>query len=595
MLFLLRPGVYAQPSPATQAARLLPPGTVARSADTIAGMQVLTALTNGTYVVVHGYRTRGDQGGGVFRYDSRNDAKADDGSIISPSTGSGRFLRLIDPDGDAYAEWFGAYGDGRHADEIAINACLAVYGKVRLLAKTYGVRGRPERYNPKITYHAIDLATGWKIEGVNRAVTRVRLLDGSDPVGSEPSNNYFHVLANRSFYESADDVVVRDLTIDANFEGQNRWSTISCVDIRGGNALVERVNFRGYGTGRHPANGSSLECFVMRQTLVYKDAKASRRAATLRHLDFTDPGPNGDFPSPLGEVTHILVGGANNFVNSSWILRGGRDPAWDPDSNGENENNWWPSYGGLVEGCVIHDVSRGSRLKSNLIGITYCDCVGMTIRGNRVEEFDGAGVFVMSWWNKATTIVDNQFIDVENGITFQIMGAKGVPRQYPLHQDVLVERNTIRTGKPRQTELGARGLHIYGQELGTGIRFRNLTIRNNNLSGRAFSDSKGRRVYPRGLLFQVMGRNYDGIRICDNVIDMPDHAPGGVVPDLPGSLSLTFFPMTRWAEDVRAGRVLYRANRDPAGKELDPILADWDYKNRPHWGRRQGAVPIQSR
>ncbi len=577
---------------AAQASPLVPSGATTRPAATVAAMLALEDLKPGTYVLVEGYRKAGDQGGGVFRYDESSNAPEDAGSVFALPKTPGRLLRVVEPEGDAFAEWFGAYGDGQHADEGAINACLAAYGRVRLLAKTYGVRGRPEPHDAKLSFHAIDLAPGWRIEGTHRARTRIRLLEQTNAPASEPANNVFRVLANRAFHESADNLIVRDLTIDGNFDGQTRARTVSCLHIRGGNALVERVNLRGYGTGRHPTTGSSRECFVIYQTLVYKDAKSSRRAATLRDLDFTDPGHNGDLPGPVSEITHIALGGANNFENQGWILKGARDPAWDPADRGENDNNWWPSHGGLVEGCVIHDVARDARQRSPLNGITYADCVGLVVRSNRIERFEGTALFVMSWWNKATTIVENQFLDVENGFALQVKGDQGRAMQAPRHEDLLVERNLVRTGRPMHTEWGTRGFQMYGQEVGSGVRFKNVVIRDNTFSGRAFTDSKDRRIAPQGIVFQVRGANYDGIQFDHNVVDMPDHVPGGFVPDVSGSLSMTFFPMARWADDVKSGRVEYRGNRTPAGKPLSPLLADWDFKNRPHWGRGQRAVPV---
>ena len=54
---------------------------------------------------------------------------------------------------------------------------------------------------------------------------------------------------------------------------------LTSIGVSAGGALVERVSFRGYGTGRHPDTGSSRECFVVHQTLVYKDRTSCRRAA----------------------------------------------------------------------------------------------------------------------------------------------------------------------------------------------------------------------------------------------------------------------------------------------------------------------------
>ena len=119
-----------------------------------------------------------------------------------------------------------------------------------LLRKTYGVRGTPAHYDPTITYFSIGLASGCLIEGTGRTVTTVKLLDGSNPKGSAPGNNYFSIMANARFHDPADNVVVRDMTIDCNFDGQNKHSTIHAIHIRGGAALFERLNLRGYGRRR---------------------------------------------------------------------------------------------------------------------------------------------------------------------------------------------------------------------------------------------------------------------------------------------------------------------------------------------------------
>jgi len=190
---------------------------------------------------------------------------------------------------------------------------------------------------------------------------------------------------------------------------QDKHTTIHAIAIRGGGALVERVNFRAYGTGRSPETGSSRECFVVHQTLVFKDAMSCRRAAVCRDLDFTGCGHIGSLDGNVAEITHIALGGANNFENVGWIMPQGRDPDFDPADGGENEKNWWPAYGGLVENCLIRDeVYDPATQKSPLNGITYGDCIGVTVRGNRVEDWEGSAVFTMSWWNRNTVIIDNR-------------------------------------------------------------------------------------------------------------------------------------------------------------------------------------------
>jgi len=576
--------------------KLIPEGVQARQVDTVEGLLAQAVPEDGQWFLASGYRHTVDGGGGAFRYDAASEAAANGGSVLKPESGAGRYVRAFDPEADVYAEWFGAWGDGdrpdAHADQAAISACLRTFGRVRLLARTYGVRSTPSPWDPDVTYRAIDLGPGYRIEGMGREKTRIRLLDGTNPHGAGPSENYFVVMFNREFHESADDIVVRDLTIDCNFDGQNKETTIHAIHVRGGNALIERVNFRGYGTGRNPENGSSRECFVVHQSLVYKARAASRRGAVLRDLDFTGCGHNGDIEGAVAEITHIAVGGSQNFEDLSWIMPQGKDPDWDPANDGENENNWWPSIGGMVENVTIHDEQYDpSTQKSWLNGITYGNSVGMVVRANHVERFDGQGVFVMSWWNRGTLICDNEFLDVAYGVSLHIQGLDGKPIQCPLHEDVVCERNTIRLGSPMHVPWGTAGIHLYGESLGGGIRLRNMVFRDNTISGRAYTNAKGARVCPIAVTVQILHANYEHIIFEDNVIDTPDFPPAGPAPKEPGGQSMLFYPMARWDEDARSRNVVYRNNRTPAGRLVYPYLADWSFGNEPQYGKPPAAAP----
>jgi len=563
--------------------------------ENVKDMLRLRAIPDKAMIMVSGYHRPGDDGGGTFRYSDSAKGKPDGGTVLDPAHLPGRLIREVDPRGEVHAEWFGAWGDGKtdapHDDHAAINACLERFGKVNLLARTYGVRGKPEHYDPDITYHAIDLGPNYRIKGSGRAATVIRLLEGSNPKGSAPGNNYFNLLANRRFHESAENVVVQDLTIDCNFDGQNKHTTINAIGLRGGGALVERVNFRGYGTGRHPETGSSRECFALHQGLVFKDRTSSRKAATYRDLDFTAPGHNGDVGGHVGEITHITLGGAHNFGNYSWIIPAGYDPEHDPSNEGENENNWWPSSGGLVENCVVHDEAyTPATQQSPLHAITYGDCVGLVIRNNRVENFEGAGVFVMSWWNRDTIIVDNKFINVHSGLAIHIKGKKGIPVQCPRHEDLLVERNRIVLGAAKHHRWGPIGVQLYGQDL-SGIRFTNITVRNNQISGRSYPDAKGKTRYPLGISLQILRANCKNLLFENNLIDVPDYGTGVTTPQEPHSLAIRYFPLARWNDDAEKNNVVFRENRSPEGNVLNPSLADWYFKNKPTWGLPTGTTP----
>jgi len=573
----------AQPPPAESQANL-------RAFETIADACAATGLTKGEQIAVKGYRQADDGGGGIFRYDPESQLPADGGSVLELTKAPGRLVRVVDPEGECCAEWFGAYGDGDttepHADQEAINKCLAAYGRVKLRARTYGVRGTPTSYNPNATYHAVDLGPYYRIIGSGRERTTIRLLDGTNPHGDSPGNNYFSVLANRAFHESAEYVVISDLTINCNFDGQNKETTVHAIGLRGGGGLVERVSFRGYGTGRHPETGSSRECFVVHQGLVYKDSTSCRRAAVLRDLDFTAPGHNGTLDGNVAEITHIAVGGADNFQNFGWILPRGSDPDFDTANDGENESNWWPSYGGLVENCVIHDeVYDPETQKSPLNGITYGDCIGLTVRGNRVANFEGSAVFTMSWWNRDTTIVDNKFLGVTSGLTLLLQSADGQPVQCPRHEGVVFAHNEIVLGSDEHAPWGTCGVNLFGGEMPALIRMNGLHIRENTISGRAYTNAQGTRVCPLGIKVQILRATYHDLRFEDNVLDLPDYGDGAYIPQEPFAQSLLFFPLALWEEAVQAGHVVYRGNRNREGKPLYPILADWYFKNAPTWGK----------
>ncbi len=561
-----------------------------RTFDTVAQLAAAGGLAADQPLLVKGHHQPGDGGGGTFRYDPASQRPADGGAVVQPATLPGRLIRQVSLEDEALAEWFGAYGDGDganpHDDHAAINKCLAAYGRVKLLAKAYGVRGKPAPYNPAHTFNAIDLGPYYRIVGAGRERTKVKLLDGTNPVGGGPGNNYFIVFYNRAFHESADHVVISDLTIDCNFDGQDGFTTIHAIGLRGGGALVERLNLRGYGTGCHPETNSSRECFVVHQTLVYKDAQACRRAATYRDLDLTGCGHNGKLKGNVAEITHLCLGGANNFENSGWIRPRGKDPDWDPADGGENERNWWPSYGGLIENCVIHDeVYDPPTQKSPLNGITYSDCVGLTVRGNTVRDFEGAAVFTMSWWNRETTIVDNDLQRVTVGLALNMASEHGKPIQCPRHDGVLFAHNRVETGAHRNAPWGTTGISLFGGDFPAVLRMQRIHIRENTISGRAFAHVKVPRACPLGINVQILRAAYHDLRFEDNTLDFPDYSPGPVIPQEPDGMAMRYYPLALWADAVKQGHVVYRGNRSRQGKVLYPHLADWYFKNEPTWGK----------
>jgi hypothetical protein len=96
------------------------------SADSIATLRALPTATRftGSQVSVAGYYSPGDGGGGQFCYDSASTVVDNGGTVIAPTSGSGRWLRIVDESEGGHIRWFGARGDDSTPNTTAIQAAI---------------------------------------------------------------------------------------------------------------------------------------------------------------------------------------------------------------------------------------------------------------------------------------------------------------------------------------------------------------------------------------------------------------------------------------------------------------------------------------
>lgn len=111
--------------------------------ETVAALKAVVATQrfNGQQVEVSGYYTSGDGGGGMFQFNSASSATDNGGTVLAPTTGTGRWLRVYNA--PLNVKWFGAKGDGSTNDTAAIQATISAGTasgvQVFLPAATYSV------------------------------------------------------------------------------------------------------------------------------------------------------------------------------------------------------------------------------------------------------------------------------------------------------------------------------------------------------------------------------------------------------------------------------------------------------------------------
>ncbi len=130
--------VYSQSLGAVRQAKKSKMGTFPK-VNTLIELRALdvTTLQDQDLVEMSGYHAAGDGGGGTFRYVAGSVAADNSGTVIQPTSGSGRYLRQYF--GAVNPKWFGAKGDRVADDTVPIQYCLDTFQAVTFDYAVYRV------------------------------------------------------------------------------------------------------------------------------------------------------------------------------------------------------------------------------------------------------------------------------------------------------------------------------------------------------------------------------------------------------------------------------------------------------------------------
>jgi hypothetical protein len=293
------------------------------------------------------------------------------------------------------------------------------------------------------------------------------------------------------------------------------------------------------------------------------------------------------------------------------------DPAFETANLGEGEANRWPCEGGGIEGAYLHDVRSnpegwdesnvaapvrygltGSAAEreqgSVVIGMTAAETEDFTMANNTIENFEGLGVFEMSWWNKGLTIFNNRMDGVHVGITLSYGYKAGIPTDNARHIDYWILFNNIRLEpNPRSpSDVHSAGMVIAGLSDSNSLsglsatlypRYDGLEITDNSVYGRPYvhtlDRSSGALSYPAGL-FVVNRLAMAGLEYSFNWLDLGTPDPRYRAAGMPAGTptGIVYYPGSPYYAGAHNTHMAENADVYGGGF-VQPVLLDqnWNY------------------
>ena len=270
------------------------------------------------------------------------------------------------------AEMYGAIAGDSNDDSTAIASCLTANGECYLGAGTYLISSK------------IVLTSNQRLIGAGREKTIIRLADNCSQYTALAPNVAAKLYPIATGTTNQTDIIVKGLTLDANFNGQtngNWTNTIGGVALNGFNHRIEDVKVIGTGVGGSssvamPASYAESFCIIIDQA----GSSAVTNYSVIIGCEVTSPASMSGDGDTSCIVMHVEDGG------------------------------------GLIKDCWVHDITQDSGF---LPGNLHCYSAygkNITVQDNVAINCYGNGFYGDTWSNYNIVVKNNTFHDTHRAI-----------------------------------------------------------------------------------------------------------------------------------------------------------------------------------